>query len=44
VKGRLFLNNVSGPGDELSGLCLVDDLGVNHGDPAIVLVSNNPTR
>jgi diacylglycerol kinase family enzyme len=33
---------VLGPGDEVSGLCLVDDLGVNHGDPAIVLVSNNP--
>ena len=33
---------VLGPGGEVSGLSLVDDRGFNHGDPAIVLVSNNP--
>jgi Diacylglycerol kinase catalytic domain len=33
---------VLGPGTEVSGLDVVDDLGVDHRDPAIVLVSNNP--
>ena len=33
---------VLGPATEISALKLVDDLGVDHGDPAIVLVSNNP--
>ena len=33
---------VLGPGAEISGLDLVDDLGDSHTDPAIVLVSNNP--
>ena len=33
---------VLGPGTEISGLDIVDDLGDSHTDPAIVLVSNNP--
>jgi hypothetical protein len=33
---------VLGPGAEISGLDIVDDLGDSHTDPAIVLVSNNP--
>ena len=33
---------VLGPGSEISGLDIVDDLGDSHTDPAIVLVSNNP--
>ena len=33
---------VLGPGTEISGLDIVDDLGNSHTDPAIVLVSNNP--
>jgi len=33
---------VLGPGAEISGVELVDDLGAGHDDPAIVLVSNNP--
>jgi hypothetical protein len=32
---------VLGPGAEISGVKVVDDLGVGHVDPAIVLVSNN---
>jgi diacylglycerol kinase family enzyme len=31
-----------GPSAELPGLRLVDDLGVVHTDPAVILVSNNP--
>ena len=33
---------VLGPGAEISGVEVVDDLGAGHVDPAIVLVSNNP--
>lgn len=33
---------VLGPGAEISGLDVVDELGDRHTDPAIVLVSNNP--
>jgi hypothetical protein len=33
---------VLGPGAGVSGLDVVDDLGVGHRGPAIVLVSNNP--
>jgi diacylglycerol kinase family enzyme len=33
---------VFGPGAEISELDIVDDLGVSHTDPMIVLVSNNP--
>jgi hypothetical protein len=33
---------VLGPGTEVPGLDFVDDRGVNHAGPAIVLVSNNP--
>ena len=33
---------VLGPATEISALKVVDDLGVDHRDPAIVLVSNNP--
>jgi diacylglycerol kinase family enzyme len=33
---------VLGPSTELPALRLVDDLGVAHADPAVVLVSNNP--
>jgi len=33
---------VLGPATEISALKVVDDLRVDHGDPAIVLVSNNP--
>jgi diacylglycerol kinase family enzyme len=33
---------VLGPGAEISGVKVVDDLGAGHVDPAIVLVSNNP--
>jgi diacylglycerol kinase family enzyme len=33
---------VLGPGDEIPELDLVDDLGVKHERPAVVLVSNNP--
>ena len=33
---------VLGPSAELPGVRLVDDLGVVHTDPAVVLVSNNP--
>jgi diacylglycerol kinase family enzyme len=33
---------VLGPSAELPGVRLVDDLGVAHTDPAVVLVSNNP--
>jgi diacylglycerol kinase family enzyme len=33
---------VLGPSAELPGLRLVDDLGVVHTNPAVVLVSNNP--
>ena len=31
-----------GPSAELPGMRLVDDLGVVHTDPAVILVSNNP--
>ena len=33
---------VLGPSAELPGVRLVDDLGVEHTDPAVILVSNNP--
>lgn len=33
---------VLGPGTEISGLDVVDDVGAGHIDPAVVLVSNNP--
>lgn len=33
---------VLGPGAGVTGLGVLDDLGVDHRDPAIVLVSNNP--
>jgi diacylglycerol kinase family enzyme len=33
---------VLGPSADLPGVSLVDDLGVVHADPAVVLVSNNP--
>jgi diacylglycerol kinase family enzyme len=33
---------VLGPSAELPGVRLVDDLGVVHTDPALILVSNNP--
>jgi diacylglycerol kinase family enzyme len=33
---------VLGPSAELPGVRLVDDLGVVHADPAVILVSNNP--
>ena len=33
--------SVIGPGSEISGLALLDDLGSEHRDPAVVLVSNN---
>jgi diacylglycerol kinase family enzyme len=33
---------VLGPSAELPGVRLVDDLGVVHTDPAVILVSNNP--
>jgi hypothetical protein len=33
---------VLGPGADISGVKVVDDLGAGHVDPAIVLVSNNP--
>ena len=33
---------VLGPSADLPGVRLVDDLGVVHTDPAVVLVSNNP--
>jgi hypothetical protein len=33
---------VLGPGAEISGVKVVDDLGAGHVDPAIVVVSNNP--
>ena len=33
---------VLGPGGEAGGLRVVDDLGVEHRDPALLLASNNP--
>jgi diacylglycerol kinase family enzyme len=35
-------NEVLGPSAAVSGLHLVDDLGHDHTDPVVVLVSNNP--
>jgi hypothetical protein len=45
AKARTLLEiaaEVLGPSAELSGVRLVDDLGVVHTSPAVVLVSNNP--
>ena len=45
AKGRTLLATaaeVLGPSAELPGVRLVDDRGVAHTDPAVVLVSNNP--
>jgi diacylglycerol kinase family enzyme len=45
AKVRILLETageVLGPSGKISELRLVDDLGREHGDPAVVLVSNNP--
>jgi hypothetical protein len=50
LEGRIDLGEVNvqtaravlGPSAELPGVRVVDDLGVVHSDPGVVLVSNNP--
>jgi diacylglycerol kinase family enzyme len=33
---------VLGPGGEIAGVAIVDDLGLEHADPVAIIVSNNP--